>query len=86
MNIRRILELHASNRLLQVRIGQLMKCIEQINFFLGEYQIHFIEWVENIRIFMSAQHEWKFWCSTHDMKYIWYLPEKSKFSFILYFL
>ena len=25
--------------------------------FLGEYQIYFIECVENIRIFMSAQHE-----------------------------
>ena len=28
----------------------------------GEYQIYFIECVENIRIFMSAQHEWKFRC------------------------
>ena len=42
--------------------------------FGGEYQIYFIECVENIRIFMSAQH-------VLQMKYIWYLLKKSKFSF-----
>ena len=31
--------------------------IEDNYFFLGEYQIYFIECVENIRIFTSAQHK-----------------------------
>ena len=31
--------------------------IEDICFFFGEYQIYFIERVENIRIFLSAQHD-----------------------------
>ena len=31
--------------------------IEDIYFFLGEYQIYFIEYVENISTFTSASHE-----------------------------
>ena len=53
--------------------------MEDIYFFLGEYQIYFIECVENIRIFMMF--------STHEMKYIWYFVKKVdlNFLFILYF-
>ena len=44
----------------------------------GEYQIYFIEYVENIRILMF---------SIHEIKYIWYLPPiKVNFLFILYSL
>ena len=53
--------------------------------FLGEYQIYFIECVENIRIFRSAQYSSVkiLMFSTHEMKYIWYICiyRKSKFSF-----
>ena len=50
---------------------QRIKCFLQVKnsqinrgylLFWCEYQIYFIECVENIRIFMSAQHEWKFRC------------------------
>ena len=36
--------------------------------FKGKYQIYFIEYGENIRIFTGAQQ-----FSTHEMTYIWYL-------------
>ena len=54
--------------------------------FWGEYQIYFIECVENIRIFMSAQHEWKFRCFQLTRWNIFgiYL-KKVNFLFILYF-
>ena len=48
---------------------------------LCEYQIYFIECVENIRIFMSAQHQLKFRCfNSRDEIYL-VITKKSKFSF-----
>ena len=39
---------------------------KRIFFFFGKYQIYFISWVENIRIFTTrAVHSWKFWCFQH---------------------
>ena len=50
--------------------------------FWGEYQIYFIECVENIRIFMRAQHEWKFRCFQLTRWNIFGIHlKKSKFSF-----
>ena len=48
-----------------VFVSYLLKiCLSNRGYLLfwSEYQIYFIECVENIRIFMSAQHEWKFRC------------------------
>ena len=39
-----------------------------------------IECNENISIFMSAKHEYKFECF-HHTKFLWYPLKKSKFSF-----
>ena len=33
--------------------------------FFSKYQIYFISWVENIEIFIRAEHSWKFWCFQH---------------------
>ena len=52
--------------------------------FWGEYQIYFIECVENIKICARMKISM---FSTHKMKYIWYLLNKKvNFLFILYFL
>ena len=41
-----------------------------------------IEWNENISIFTSAKHEWKFECFHYTRwKCLWYSLKKSKFSF-----
>ena len=54
--------------------------------FLGEYRIYFIECVENIRIFMSAQHAWKFRCFQLTRWNIFGIHlKKVNFLFILYF-
>ena len=53
--------------------------------FWGEYQIYFIEWVENIRIFTSAQHEWKLLCFQLTRWNIFGIyRKKANFLFILY--
>ena len=50
--------------------------------FWGEYQIYFIECGEKISIFHECVARVKMLIfSPHEMKYIWYLPKKSKFSF-----
>ena len=50
--------------------------------FWGEYQIYFIENSEKISIFHECVARVKMLIfSPHEMKYIWYLPKKSKFSF-----
>ena len=55
--------------------------------FWGEYQIYFIECVENIRIFMSVQHEWKFQCFQLTRCHILGIHLiKVYYLFILYFL
>ena len=55
--------------------------------FWGEYQIYFIECVENIRIFTSAQHEWKFRCFQLTRWNIFGIYRNQvNFLFILYFL
>ena len=41
------------------------KIKRKFTFFSGKYQIYFISWVENIRIFTRAAHLWKFWCFQH---------------------
>ena len=41
-----------------------------------------IEWNENISIFTSAKHEWKFECFHYTRwTFLWYSLKKSKFSF-----
>ena len=53
--------------------------------FWDEYQKYFIECVENIRIFTSAKHEWKFWCFQHPRWNIFGIYRKKvNFLFILY--
>ena len=55
--------------------------------FWGEYQIYFIECFENIRIFTSAQHQWKFRCFQLTRWNIFGIYRKQvNFLFILYFL
>ena len=55
--------------------------------FWGEYQIYFIECVENIRIFTSAQHEWKFRCFQLTRWNTFGIYRKQvNFLFIIYFL
>ena len=41
-----------------------------------------VEWNENISIFTSVKHEWKFECFHYTRwKFLWYSLKKSKFSF-----
>ena len=39
--------------------------IKENLLFWGKYQIYFILWVENIKIFIRAARSWKFWCFQH---------------------
>ena len=64
-----------STRLSDVLTWPPVELIEDIYFFEVNTQIYFIECVENIRIFTSAQ----------EMKSIWYL-QKSKVNFFYFIL
>ena len=45
-----------------------------------------IEWKENISIFTSAKHEWKFECFHYTRwKFLWYSLKRVNFLFILLF-
>ena len=45
--------------------------------FFCKYQIYFISWVENLRIFNCAAHSWKFWCfNTLDEIYLVFTSKK----------
>ena len=50
-------------------------------YFWGEYQKYFISCVEKNQNFHECALVKILMCSTYEMKYIWYLPQKSKFLF-----
>ena len=62
------------------------KIYKRYLLFWGNYQNYFIQCVENIRIFMRAQHEWNIsMFQNHEMWYIWYLlTNRLSFYFILF--
>ena len=62
--------------------NQNWKDIEDIYSFAVNTINIVIEWNENISIFTSAKHKWKFECFHYTRwKLLWYSLKKSKFSF-----
>ena len=54
---------------LTVNLPKKYKIKRKFTFF-SKYQIYFISWVENIKIFICAVHSWKFWCFQHTRRNI----------------